>query len=322
MRILVTGGAGFIGSHLCEALLREGHAVSILDNLNEYYSAAWKRRNLDAIALTGHVDFFHADIAGERAVDAVFEKTRPEVILHLAAEVGVRPSVERPLDYERTNVGGTLVLLEAARRYKTGKFVFASSSSVYGSTAKIPFREDDPLASPISPYAATKITGEKLCFTYSYLHHLPVVCLRLFTVIGPRQRPDLAIRKFAEWIDRHQPVTIFGEKTARDYTFVGDIVQGFLAALQYECDFDIFNLGNSQPVSLDTVIATLEDCLGKEAIKQRQSAQPGDMTITWADISKAKRALGYAPRTSFADGVRAFVEWYRASVAAVGAPHS
>jgi UDP-glucuronate 4-epimerase len=313
MRILVTGGAGFIGSHLAERLVSSGHCVSIVDDLNDFYSPEVKRANLNAVGAAGPVEFHWCDIRNVDAMDRIVGSFQPEAIFHLAARAGVRPSLEQPLLYEETNVKGTLILLEAARRNGVKKFVFASSSSVYGIANRVPFREDDPVHCPISPYAATKLAAEKFCFTYSHLYRLPVVCLRFFTVYGPRQRPDLAIHKFARLIEAGRPVPFFGDgSSGRDYTYIDDAVSGLLAALSYDTRFEIFNIGNSRPVKLTELVSTLEAALGKPAVLERRPDQPGDVPLTFADISKAGRLLGYQPRTSFEDGIRKFVEWMRA----------
>lgn len=313
MRILVTGGAGFIGSHLAERLVSSGHCVSIVDDLNDFYSPEVKRANLNAVGAAGPVEFHWCDIRNVDAMDRIVGSFQPEAIFHLAARAGVRPSLEQPLLYEETNVKGTLILLEAARRNGVKKFVFASSSSVYGIANRVPFREDDPVHCPISPYAATKLAAEKFCFTYSHLYRLPVVCLRFFTVYGPRQRPDLAIHKFARLIEAGRPVPFFGDgSSGRDYTYIDDAVSGLLAALSYDTRFEIFNIGNSRPVKLIELVSTLEAALGKPAVLERRPDQPGDVPLTFADISKAGRLLGYQPRTSFEDGIRKFVEWMRA----------
>ena len=312
MNILITGGAGFIGSHLSERLIRLGHAVSIIDDLNDYYAPELKRRNLASIREAGTYVFHHADIRDAGRVLEIVQQEQPEVIVHLAARAGVRPSLEQPLLYEEVNLRGTLILLEAARAADVRKFIFASSSSIYGIANQVPFREDDHAVMPISPYAATKIGGEKLCYAYSHLYNLSVVCLRFFTVYGPRQRPDLAIRKFTEMISRGQPIPVYGDGSAgRDYTFVADTVSGIVASIEYPCSFDVFNLGNSHPISLLTMIGTIEECVGAKAIMQHLPDQPGDVPITYADISKARRLLNYAPQTPFAEGIRRFVEWYR-----------
>jgi UDP-glucuronate 4-epimerase len=311
MRILLTGGAGFIGSHLSERLLRDGHTLTIVDDLNDFYSPAVKRANLDAVRKAGPVTFYQTDICDEETMFAIGREHRPDAIIHLAARAGVRPSLEDPLLYERTNVRGTMVLLEMARQIGVPKFVFASSSSIYGVADRVPFSEDDALNLPISPYAATKIAGEKVCFTYSHLYNLRTVCLRLFTVYGPRQRPDLAIHKFTRLISAGKPIPVFGDgSSGRDYTFYSDVVDGIVAALHYDARFDLFNLGNSHPVSLKTLICTLEDHLGRKATIDQLPNQPGDVPITYADISKAQRLLGYSPQVPFAEGIAAFVAWF------------
>jgi UDP-glucuronate 4-epimerase len=312
MRILVTGGAGFIGSHVCEYLLKDGHRVSILDDLNDFYPRAMKIQNL--MELRSAATFYHGDICNQQIVERIFEQELPEAVIHLAARAGVRPSIQQPMLYERVNVAGTTLLLEIARQFDVQKFVFASSSSIYGVADRVPFSEDDTQNLPISPYAATKIAGEKICYTYSHLYKLKTVCLRLFTVYGPRQRPDLAIRKFADMIQKGQPIPVFGDGTSsRDYTFIDDIVGGIVAALHHDSRFDIFNLGNSQPVQLRTLIKSLELNLGSRATLVHEPAQPGDVPITFADISKARRLLGYKPQTPFDEGIEKFVEWQLAT---------
>jgi len=312
MRVLVTGGAGFIGSHLVSRLREAGHSVSILDDLNDFYAPALKRANLAAIGMEGSPHFHLGDIRDTVRVREVVAAEKPEVIVHLAARAGVRPSLAQPLLYEQVNLGGTVNLLEAARSSGVEKFVFASSSSIYGIANKVPFSEDDPVNLPISPYAATKLGGEKMCFTWSHLYGLKTVCLRFFTVYGPRQRPDLAIRKFTQMIDRGEPVPQFGDgSSGRDYTYVDDTVQGILAALGHDCAFDVFNLGNSAPVSLSELIRLIEDCLGRKALIEHLPEQPGDVPITYADISKSRRVLGYQPKTPLAQGIEKFVRWYR-----------
>ena len=314
MRVLVTGGAGFIGSHVCERLLHDGHEVAILDDLNDYYSPAAKQTNLDTIAQSGSMEFYRGDISDEACVAETFRASRPQAIIHLAARAGVRPSLEQPLLYGRVNVQGTITLLEACRRFDVPKFVFASSSSIYGIANRVPFSEDDFLNMPVSPYAATKIAGEKLAYTYAHLYGLRVVCLRFFTVFGPRQRPDLAIRKFTAMIDRGQPIPVFGDgASGRDYTFIEDTVQGIMGALAHDCPYDIFNLGNSHPVQLIELIRTIETALGKKAKIHWLADQPGDVPITYADISKAQKILGYAPKISFKAGIDKFLEWYFAT---------
>jgi UDP-glucuronate 4-epimerase len=315
--VLLTGGAGFIGSHLAEALLRQGRTLAIVDNLDDFYSPDRKRANLKSIQRVGNYDFHQADICDPAALRAVFERTRPEIIIHLAARAGVRPSIEQPLLYERVNGQGTVNLLELSREFKANRFIFGSSSSVYGITNRVPFSEDDPTLHPISPYAATKLAGELMCHTYAHLYELPVVCLRFFTVYGPRQRPDLAIHKFTGLMEAGKPIPVFGDgSTGRDYTYVGDIVAGVLAALAYalpsdKLPFDVFNLGNSKPVALNELIEHLEAATGRRAIRMPQPMQPGDLTLTWASIEKAARLLRYRPTTTLPQGLPEFVSWYR-----------
>ena len=310
MKILVTGGAGFIGSHLAERLLGEAHEIAILDDMNDYYSPRLKHANLNGVRAHGPVAFYQGDIRDEECVTRVFREFQPEAVVHLAARAGVRPSLEQPVLYEQVNVGGTTLLLETSRLHGVRRFVFASSSSVYGVTNHIPFQEDDPALQPISPYAATKIAGEKMAFTYSHLYGLKVVCLRFFTVYGPRQRPDLAIRKFIELINAGKEVPFFGDGSmGRDYTFVSDTVDGILAALRYDCAFDVLNLGNSSPVLLSEMVDAISRAIGKPAILRRLPVPPGDVPITYADLEKSRRVLGYQPKVPFTEGIRRTVEW-------------
>jgi UDP-glucuronate 4-epimerase len=311
MKILVTGGAGFIGSHVVQRLLGAGHEVAIIDELNDFYSPALKEANLAAIRHTGPVDFHRASICESDRVLALFRQLEPDAVIHLAARAGVRPSLEDPLLYEHVNIRGTYTLLEACRLTGVKRFVFASSSSVYGIGNTVPFTEEESANLPVSPYAATKIAGEKICFTYSHLYGISAICLRFFTVYGPRQRPDLAIRKFTDMIFRGEAIPVFGDgSSGRDYTYVDDTVDGIVAALSLDTPFDIFNLGNAHPVDLTTLISTIEGALGKQALIRRLPLQAGDVPITYADISKAKRVLGYSPSTPFEEGVGNFVRWY------------
>ena len=325
-RVLLTGGAGFIGSNLAEALLGRGVALSIVDNLDSFYPPAWKKDNLQAIRKAGSFEFFEADICDAKALHEVFARSRPEAVIHLAARAGVRPSIEQPVLYEQVNISGTVKLLELCREYGVKKFLFGSSSSVYGATSNAPFSEEHVELRPISPYAATKLAGEMLCYTYSHLFSLPVTCLRFFTVYGPRQRPDLAIHKFTALMEAGKPVPIFGDgSTGRDYTFVDDIVAGILAALERVpqtengAPFEIFNLGNSHPVKLAELVELLERVTGRKAIREQKPLQPGDVPLTWANIGKASKALGYSPATGLEDGLTRFVAWYR-SIAAKRVP--
>jgi UDP-glucuronate 4-epimerase len=311
MRILVTGGAGFIGSHLVEKLLGAGHDVSILDDFNDYYDPQIKQENISA--LRSEVAVHEVDLRDNGAVARVFQGQKFDVIAHLAARAGVRPSIENAQLYYDTNVNGTLHLLEAARRTGVERFIFASSSSVYGMSKTVPFSEDQHLTQTISPYAATKIAGEFLCSTFSHLYQMRVVALRYFTVYGPRQRPDLAIHQFTKKIEAGQSIDQFGDGTTRrDYTYIEDIIQGTMAALDYnERMFDIFNLGESETIQLKDLITAIEEALGKKAKINRLPEQPGDVPLTCADISKAKRLLGYDPRTQLNDGLPRFIEWFR-----------
>ncbi|MGV3722747.1 MAG: GDP-mannose 4,6-dehydratase [Actinomycetota bacterium] len=310
--ILVTGAAGFIGSHVTERLLARGDTVIGVDCFDPFYPRAIKESNL-AIARQ-HLGFrlVEADIRDGEAIRAVFAEHRPNGVLHLAAKAGVRPSLEDPRAYVETNLTGTLNLLLACEQFPVAHFVFASSSSVYGDTAVVPFCETNSTDTPASPYAATKKAGELLCFTYHQLLRLPVTCLRFFTVFGPRQRPDLAINKFVRLIEAGEPIPFFGDgTTSRDYTYVSDTVNGILAALDQPNGYQIYNLGRNNPVSLTEMVRTIERAMGKPAIIDRRPDQPGDVRITYADSSRAREHLGYEPQVSFEEGIRRFVEWWR-----------
>jgi UDP-glucuronate 4-epimerase len=315
MRILVTGGAGFIGSHLVEKLLADGHAVAILDDFNDFYDPEIKRENIAAVSR--EVAVHQVDLRDSGLVRNLFHREKFEAIAHLAARAGVRPSILHPQLYYDTNVAGTLHLLEAARVTGVERFVFASSSSVYGISKTVPFSEEIHLTQTISPYAATKIAGEFLCSTYSHLYKMPVVALRYFTVYGPRQRPDLAIHQFTRRIHEGKPIDQFGDGTTRrDYTYVDDIIQGTMAALRYEgALFEVFNLGESETIELKDLIAAIERELGKRAKINRLPEQPGDVPLTCADITKAKKLLGYTPQTPFNQGLPRFVNWFLSSEA-------
>ena len=318
-KILLTGGAGFIGSSLAEALLQKGFPLAIIDELNNFYSPEIKKNNLSEIRRVGPFEFYPFDICDRLRMREVFEGFSPDVVIHLAARAGVRPSLEDPELYERVNVAGTLNLLELCREFKVRKFLFGSSSSVYGIADEVPFKESNTALRPISPYAATKLSGEMHSFTYSYLYGLEVICLRFFTVYGPRQRPDLAIHKFTELIETGKPIPFFGDGTSgRDYTYVDDIVRGLLGAIEYRPNpgiggalFEIINLGNSHPVTLNGLVQMIEEATGRRAIRKPMPVQPGDVPITWADISKAKRLLGYEPLTPIEKGLAEFTSWYR-----------
>ena len=313
-RILVTGGAGFIGSHLVDRLLEINHQVTVVDDFNDFYDPATKRANLSAHSGRRGFELVEADVSDAEAIDEIFARSEFDAIVHLAARAGVRPSLERPLEYERANVYGTYVLLEAARRYRVGRFVFGSSSSVYGVNSTVPFNERDPIAQPISPYAATKIAGEAACHAYSHLYGIRTVCLRFFTVYGARQRPDLAIHKFARLMMEGRPIPVFGDGTTRrDYTYIDDIISGVTAAIDYDGSrFEIINLGESETVELRRLIEILEHALGRRAVIDRKPLQPGDVPVTYADISKARRLLGYEPKTKIEAGIERFAEWFKA----------
>lgn len=311
--ILVTGGAGFIGSNLVDRLLFEAvWDVTVVDDLNDFYSPDIKWANIAGHLGRENYEFVEADIRDESALAAVFERKKFDVIVHLAARAGVRPSLSQPRLYFETNVTGTLNLLELARFHSVKQFVFASSSSVYGINCKMPFAEDDRIHQPISPYASTKAAGELLCHTYSHLHDIRTVCLRFFTVYGARQRPDLAIHKFAKLISEGSPIQMFGDGTTRrDYTYIDDIIQGVRASIDYDrSKHEIFNLGESQTVELKELISLIERSLDTHAVIDHQPMQPGDVPCTYADISKARNLLGYDPTTKIADGIPKFIDWF------------
>ncbi|MFN0130253.1 MAG: SDR family NAD(P)-dependent oxidoreductase [Verrucomicrobiales bacterium] len=313
MHFLVTGGAGFIGSHVVDRLLAdEAGSVTVLDEFNDYYDPAIKRHNV--AQFRGPVAVVEADLRDRARIDRLFDEGKFDVVIHLAGRAGVRPSILDPELYLDVNIKGTFNVLEAARRTGVERLLFASSSSVYGVNPKVPFAEDDALLATISPYAATKLAGEQLCSNYAYLYGLRSVCLRFFTVYGPRQRPDLAISKFCRAILEGRPVDKYGDgTTCRDYTYIEDIVDGVIGAVNYEGPvFDIFNLGGSQTVSLNDLIAACEEACGRPAIIRQMPMQPGDVPRTSADVSKARRLLGFEPHTSVHAGVRRFVEWWQA----------
>ena len=310
--ILITGGAGFIGSHVAEALLAAGREVVVLDNFDDYYHPDVKRRNVEALLQRPGFALAEGDVRDARFVDGLFADHPVGVVVHLAARAGVRPSIEQPVLYADVNVTGTTVLLEACRKHGIGKFIFGSSSSVYGNSARVPFSEKDEVDRPVSPYAATKRAGELICATYHHLVHLNVFALRFFTVYGPRQRPEMAVHKFTRLIERGLPVPRFGDgSTRRDYTFISDIVNGVLRAVDRVQGFEIINLGGSQTTRLDQLIGLLERHLGQKAIIEEEPEQAGDVVATLADVEKARRLLGYEPRVSMEVGVKRFIDWYR-----------
>ena len=315
-KILITGGAGFIGSHLVDHLLAEGGwRVTVVDDLNDFYSPAIKRANIAGHLQNADYNLVETDIRDSAAMARMFDETKFDVIVHLAARAGVRPSLSEPELYAETNINGTLNLLELARQHGIKQFVFGSSSSVYGVNTKVPFAEDDRIHQPISPYAATKAAGELLCHTYTHLYGIRCVCLRFFTVYGARQRPDLAIHKFSRLISEGRPIPVFGDGSMRrDYTYIDDIIQGVRSAIDYDATmYEVFNLGESQTTELGELIGLLEKNLDRQAIIDRQPMQPGDVPTTFADISKSREMLGYNPTTKIADGIPKFVEWFRGS---------
>jgi UDP-glucuronate 4-epimerase len=314
--LLITGGAGFIGSHLIDRLLAtDVERITVVDDFNDFYNPAIKRDNVREHQKDPRYSIHEVDIRDRAALEQVCNENNFDCVVHLAARAGVRPSLSEPQLYTETNINGTLNLLELARRHDIKQFVFGSSSSVYGINAKVPFSEDDPIRQPISPYAATKGAGELLCHTYSHLYGLRCICLRFFTVYGPRQRPDLAIHKFAKLISQHKPIPVFGDGTTRrDYTYIDDIIDGVTAAIDYDqSNYEVINLGESRTVELRELISLLEKELDTHAIIERQPPQPGDVPQTFADVSKARMLLNYEPKTPIEEGLHRFVEWFRMS---------
>jgi UDP-glucuronate 4-epimerase len=310
MNVLVTGGAGFIGSHLCERLLARGDQVTILDNFNDFYSPAIKRANLVPLSAARLVE---GDIRDRPKMAELFAEGRFDAVVHLAAMAGVRPSVQDPLLYEDVNVRGTLVLLEELARRPATRFVFASSSSVYGGNTKVPFTEADDIPHPVSPYAATKRSGELLAYTYHHLHGVPTSCLRFFTVYGPRQRPEMAIHAFVRNVLAGKPVPFFGDgSTRRDYTYIDDIIDGVVRAIDRCEGYEIYNLGESATTSLQELVDMIASVCERPVRLDRRPMQPGDVEITYADVSKARERLGYRPTTPVRSGLERFVAWYRA----------
>ncbi|HEY3104245.1 MAG TPA: GDP-mannose 4,6-dehydratase [Pyrinomonadaceae bacterium] len=313
--VLITGGAGFIGSHLVDRLMSEGDwRVTVVDDFNDFYSPSVKRENISEHLPNPNFKLFEADIRDGDAIEKAFADTRYDCVVHLAARAGVRPSLKEPRLYVETNVNGTLNLLELARKHRVKQFVFGSSSSVYGVNPKVPFSEDDPIFNPISPYAATKAAGELICHTYSHLYDMRIICLRFFTVYGARQRPDLAIHKFAKLISEGKAIPVFGDGTTRrDYTYIDDLIAGVRAAIDYNAsDYEVINLGESRTVELRELISLIEKQLSIRAEIDWQPPQPGDVPQTFADISKARRLLEYEPQTQIETGIKRFVEWFKA----------
>jgi len=313
MHILVTGGAGFIGSHVVDSLLANGDAVTVLDNFDPFYDRRIKERNIAAHRTHPRWQLIEADVRDADALGRLPTGSF-DAIVHLAALGGVRPSIETPLTYQDVNLRGTHNVLEAARRLKVPHLVFASSSSVYGVNPRVPWHEDDSVLLPISPYASTKVSGELLGHVYSHLYGIRFIALRFFTVYGPRQRPDLAITKFAKLMMQGRPIPVFGDgSTRRDYTFIDDIIAGVLAAMDYSASqYEVINLGNNQTVTLRELIAGLEDAFGVRPNIEWLPEQPGDVPQTWASVEKARRLLGYEPTTDCVQGLRRFAAWLRA----------
>jgi UDP-glucuronate 4-epimerase len=311
-KILVTGGAGFIGSHLVDALLARGDEVMVIDNFNDFYNPEEKRSNLEKHLDNPNFQLHEIDICDAAQIRTAIELNTPEVLIHLAARAGVRPSIEEPLLYEETNIRGTMNLLEAVKNIGLKNFIFASSSSVYGNNEKVPFAEDDAVDHPISPYAATKKSGELICHSYHHIYNIPMTCLRFFTVYGPRQRPDLAIRKFMEKIERDEELTVFGNGSMeRDFTYIDDIIQGLVHCIDNPFAYEIVNLGNSRPISVTNLVSSIEEALGKKARIKYEAQQPGDVDRTFADTTKAERLLGFKPDTPIEEGLAKMIEWLR-----------
>ena len=313
--ILVTGGAGFIGSHLCERLLSDGVKVICLDNFDSFYDPDIKIKNAEGMTKKFQ-DLFElvtGDIRNPDHLKGIFQKNRVDFVIHLAARAGVRPSIADPLLYQNVNIRGTIVLLEACKAYKIKNFIFASSSSVYGENQRVPFTEEDLNIQPVSPYGATKRAGELLCYSYHHLYGMNIACLRIFTAYGPRQRPEMAIHKFTRLIDQGEKIPIYGDGSSRrDYTYIDDLIEGILGVIRYHKGFEIYNLGESQTTSLIELIKLIEGAFGKKGDIEMLELQPGDVSVTYADITKAKRMLKYRPKVKMEEGIKQFVEWYRA----------
>lgn len=313
---LITGGAGFIGSTLADRLLEEGNKVIVIDNFNDFYDPKIKESNVKHNLNNKNYKLERIDIRNKEEVYRVFEHNKIDNIMHLAAMAGVRPSIENPVLYQEVNCMGSQNILEAMKKYEVKNIVFASSSSVYGNTKTVPFKETDIVDYAISPYAATKKANEVMCHVYHKLYNFNVILLRFFTVYGERQRPDLAINKFTRLIMNGEPIPVFGDgTTSRDYTYIQDIIDGIIKSFKYieENDdvYEILNLGESEPITLNKMIETIEEALGKEAIINRLPMQPGDVNRTYADISKAKKLIGYEPKVNFKEGICKFIKWYK-----------
>jgi len=310
-KILVTGGAGFIGSHLGETLLKQGQQVICLDNFNDYYNPEIKRNNISLLQGQSNYTLVEGDILNLDLLRQIFADYKFDIVVHLAARAGVRPSIQAPLLYQQVNVEGTTNLLEMAKEFQTQKFIFGSSSSVYGENEKVPFSEKDPVDHPISPYAATKKACELICYTYHHLYGIPTTCLRFFTVYGPRQRPDMAIHKFTRAIEIGEQITMYGDGSSRrDYTYITDIVEGICKSIDCCSDYQIYNLGESRTIALRELVQLIAKCLGQEPKIQKIAMQPGDVPITFADITKAKKEISYHPKVGIEQGIAKFVDWF------------
>lgn len=311
---LVTGGAGFIGSHLVDSLLSEGNNVITIDNFDEFYGKEIKLKNVSSALTFDTFQLIEGDIRNKDLLDDLFSNNHIDVVIHLAAKAGVRPSIENTVEYYDVNINGTLNILEAMKKFDVKNLIFASSSSVYGNNEKVPFSENDIVDYPISPYAATKKSGELLCHTYHHLYDFKINCLRFFTVYGPRQRPDLAIHKFSKMILNNETIPMFGDGTTkRDYTYIDDIIQGIKHAVKNLNGYEVFNLGESRTIMLKELIALIEKEVGKKANIEKLPLQPGDVEQTYADISKAKEMLGYDPQYEIEEGIKNFIEWLKNS---------
>lgn len=311
MKVLITGGAGFIGSHLCEALLGRGEKVVVIDEFNDFYDPLLKEENVRPFESHPNFKLYRTDIRDRRKVFDCVKADPPDAVCHIAARAGVRPSIDDPLLYEEVNCVGTLNVLEAVKRLNLKNFLFASSSSVYGINSKVPFSEEDPITSPISPYAATKRAGELMAFTYSHLYNMPVTCLRFFTVYGEKGRPDMAVAKFTRLIREGREIEVYGDGSARrDFTYVGDIIHGLLNALYNPFKYEIINLGGSNTIEVSGLISIIEKSLGKKARIKYRDPMPGDVPITYADIRKAEKLIGFKPRVGLDEGVGRYVKWF------------
>ena len=310
IKILVTGIAGFIGSNLGEHLIKGDFKIIGIDNFDPFYNRTTKLNNLELLSKAPGFKFYEADIRDISSLRSVFNAEKPDIIIHLAAKAGIRPSLKDPKAYYDVNVMGTLNILEMMKEFNISKMIFGSSSSIYGNNKKVPFSENDSVDNPISPYASSKKSCELLCHTYHHLYDFDIFCLRFFTVYGPRQRPDLAIHKFTKLIMEGNPIPFYGDgSTERDYTYIDDIVNGILGAMNNLNGYDIFNIGESKTISLSKMVTTLENIIGKIAILEKLPMQPGDVEKTYADISKAKQILGYNPTFSFEEGIEKFIKW-------------